>query len=274
MRQVRTSYTVTNDTIVTQPGSSFNLELTFFDLDHNVGISDASFTLEYSNASLFYYDNLMTEMDGFYTFRFRAEVSKTIYITITLEKEGYITQIIEFKIQSDFSGAQVIQQQMMIGGGFGILIVAMLIVGYVRVWSIPVLIRALNRMIRALGKGRIPKGPKVTTRRALALAIVNEELESMKLQKDQEDIAPEPIITSVPEVNELLEELASITGLGEAEIEAFRADLARMRASERTGFLKEVIDQERARRADVLATPTEEVPTPEVVPLGDLPGEL
>jgi hypothetical protein len=96
----------------------------------------------------------------------------------------------------------------------------------------------------------------------------------MKLQKPLEDVAPEPIVTTIPEVNDLLEELASITGLGEEEIEAFRADLARMKASERPGFLKEVIDQERARRADVLATPTDVVTPEEEIPLSDLPGEL
>ncbi|MGY5872462.1 MAG: hypothetical protein RTV72_09470 [Candidatus Thorarchaeota archaeon] len=274
VRTIRTSTTISNLTILTQPGASFNLEVLFMDLDHDIGISDATFTLEYSNASLFYYERLMTEVDGLYTFRFRAEVGRTLYITVILEKEGYDTQVIEFRIQSDVSPAQQFQQQITIGGGFGLLIVALLIIGYVRIWSIPVLIRALNRMIRALSKGRIPSPPKVSSRLALAMAIVNEDLEPMKLQKPIEDIAPEPIITTVPEVNDLLEELASITGLGEAEIEAFRADLARMKASERPGFLKEVIDQERARRADVLAKPVKEVAAPEDILLADLPSEL
>jgi len=274
VRHIRTSITTSNLTVLTQPGSSFDLEVSFFDLDHTTGISAADFTLEYSNVSLYYYDHLMTEVDGVYTFRFRAEEGKTIYVTVTLEKEGYDSQFIVFKIQSDVSEAQQFQQNLMIGGGFSLLIVALLIIGYVRVWSIPILIRALNRMIRTLGAGRVPKPPKVSTRQALALAIVNEDLESVKIQKPLEDIAPEPIITSVPEVNELLEELATITGLGEAEIEAFRADLARMKASERPGFLKEVIDQERARRADVLAAPVKEITITEEIPLEDLPGEL
>ncbi|MCK5264602.1 MAG: hypothetical protein KAR03_03260, partial [Candidatus Thorarchaeota archaeon] len=267
VRTVQTNPVVSNLTILTQPGSSFDIVVEWKDSDHNVGISGATYTLEYSNASLYYYEHLMTEVDGVYTFRFRAEEGKTIFITVTLEKEGYDTQVVVFRIQSDVSPAQQFQQNLMIGGGFSLLIVALLIIGYVRVWSIPILIRALNRMIRALGAGRVPKPPKVSTRQALALAIVNEDLESVKIQKPLEDIAPEPIITSVPEVNELLEELALITGLGEAEIEAFRTDLARMKASERPGFLKEVIDQERARRADVLAAPVKEIPATEDIPL-------
>jgi len=274
VRKVRTSLLVSNITILTQPTSSFNLEITYLDLDHNVGISNAIFTLDYSNASLYYYDDLMTEVNGLYIFRFRADVPRTLYVTVTLEKEGFDTQVIEFRISSDVSEAQQFQQNVVITGGFGLLVVALLIVGYVRIWSIPILIRALTRMIRALRKGRIPSPPKVSSRQLLAMAIVNEDLESVKLQKPLEDIAPEPVVTTVPEVNDLLEELASITGLGEAEIEAFRSDLARMKASERTGFLKEVIDQEKARRANVLAGPVKEVAAVEDVPLADLPGEL
>ena len=151
---------------------------------------------------------------------------------------------------------------------------ALLVIGYVRVWSVPIQIRALNRMIRALKKKKVPKAPSSPTRQASVMEIVNEDLQSIKLQKSIEEIAPEPIITIVPEVDELLEERASITGLGEAEIDAFRADLARMKASERTGFLKEVIDQERARRADVLAKSVKEVPTPADISLEDIPGEI
>ena len=46
------------------------------------------------------------------------------------------------------------------------------------------------------------------------------------------------------------------------------------RASERPGFLKEVIDQEKARRADVLAKPSEAAPALEEVPLEQRPEEL
>jgi len=274
VRKIHTSIIVTTSTVQTQPGTRFNLELTFFDLDHNIGISDATFSLQYSNASLYYYVDSMTEANGVYTFGFRAEVGKTLNVTIILVKDGYDTQSTQFKIQSDVSPAQQFQQQLTIGAGFSVLIVALLLIGYVRIWSIPVLIRALNRMIRALSKGRVPKPPKVSSRHALAMAIVNEDLKSIKLQKPPEDIAPEPIITTVPEVNDLLEELASITGLGVEEIEAFRTDISRMKASERPGFLKEVIDQEKARRADVLAGPITKASSTENILLADLPSEL
>ncbi|MHA2190363.1 MAG: hypothetical protein ACXAAP_09035 [Candidatus Thorarchaeota archaeon] len=71
-----------------------------------------------------------------------------------------------------------------------------------------------------------------------------------------------------------MERLAEITGLGEVEIEAFRADLARMKASERPGFLKEVITQEEARRADLLAGREEDLVDDAKVLLESLPEEM
>ena len=129
-------------------------------------------------------------------------------------------------------------------------------------------------MIRALSKGRIPGAPKVPSRQSITMTIVNEEADALNISKDAEEIHEYPIETSVPEVNDLLEELAAITGLGEVEIEAFRQDLARMKASERPGFLKEVIDQEKARRADVLAKAPLIEPTVEEMTLEHRPEEL
>lgn len=260
--------------ILTSPNTGFSIPLTFWDLDHGEGIDGATITLDYSNTSITYIENLLSVEDGVYTMYFRSLQGGTHTITITFTKDGYYAQTITINVQSDISPQQQFQQNLAIGGGFSLFIIAMLIVGYVKIWSIPVLIRAMERMMRALRKGRIPKPPKVNSRQNIAMAIVNEDLAPIKLQKPSEDIAPEPIVTTVPEVNDLLEELASITGLGESEIEAFRADLARMKASERPGFLKEVIEQERARRADVLAKPVKEKPSKESIQLQDLPGEI
>jgi hypothetical protein len=244
------------------------------DLDHNIPISGGSYTLELDLALFTYYNQSTLDEDGTYTFYFLSIQGGTHVIVINIAKEGYDAQQIRLVIQSDISAEQAFQQLVAFAGGSGVLIVALLLVGYVKVWSIPKQIRIMSRMIRALAKGRLPKAAKAPTRQDMAMTIVNEEIASMHLVKPREDVAPEPIVTTVPEVNELLEELASITGLGEAEIDAFKADLSRMRASERPGFLKEVIDQEKARRADVLAKPVKAVPKKEEVPLQDLPGEL
>ncbi|MBN2230118.1 MAG: hypothetical protein JW779_11070 [Candidatus Thorarchaeota archaeon] len=274
VRQVKSQSQHGSLNVLTQPGGSVEFTVTYLDADHNQGIPGANISFVYDDNLVQYLEEYTIDNDGTYTFYFLSRAGGTATIEITLSKDGFDTQVIILRVQSDISAEQQFQQTLTIGGGFGILIVALLLIGYVKVWSIPWLIRQMNRMIRVLSKGRVPGPPKVKSRQDIAMVIVNEEIASLHLQKPREDIAPEPIVTTVPEVNELLEELASITGLGEAEIEAFRADLSRMKASERPGFLKEVINQERARRADVLAKPVKETKTPEQVPLSELPGEL
>ena len=274
VRPILTRLLTANTTIITQPNVAESIQITFFDLDHGVAISGANITIDYSQSNITFLEDYTLDEDGVYTLFFQARVGRTFYVTITFEKDGYVSDFIILTIKSDISAEQQFQQTLMIGGGTMLVFIALLIVAYVRVYSIPKQLRELARMIRALAKGRIPKPASAPARQALVMDMVNEELAPLKLKKDETEVAPEPIITTVPEVNELLEELASITGLGEVEIEAFRADLARMKPSERPGFLKEVIDQEKARRADALAKPAERARAVEEVTLDQLPDEL
>lgn len=263
-----------NLTVETSPGTSFSIQLTYYDLDHGVAIPGANISVSYIQDNITYFREFTKDENGVYTLYFQANAGRTFRVTITFVKEDYVTQFVTYTIRSDISAAQQFQQILIVGGGAGFIILALLIIAYVRVWSIPKQIREMNRMIRALAKGRIPKAPSAPSRFNLSMDIVNEESSAVKLQKYPDEITEYPIETVVPEVNELLEELASITGLGEVEIVAFKADLARMKASERPGFLKEVIEQERARRADVLAKPPEGEPAPDEVPLQQRPDEL
>ncbi len=265
---------VGNLTIPTSPGDSFSIVLTYYDLDHSTGISDATILVDYQQNNITWFEDYTSEENGVYTLHFQTNAGRTFQITITFQKNDYESEVITFIIQSDITAAQAFQQALIVGGGTSLIIVALLIVAYVRVWSVPKQIRELNRMIRALAKRRVPKPARAPDRQDMAMEIVNEEIDPMRLTKDESEVVAYPIITTVPEVNELLEELAAITGLGDAEIEAFRADLARMKASERPGFLKEVIEQEKARRADVLAKPPVAEPAPEEVPLEQRPEEL
>jgi len=274
VRQIHTILLYSNNTVYTSPGETFPVVITYYDLDHQVGISNANISVSYSYENITYLETQTLDEDGTYTLWFRAETGRTFTVTIFFQMEDYETRQFVLIIKSDISAEQQFQQLLTIGGGSALILIALLIVAYVKVWSVPKQIRQMNKMIRALAKGRIPRPPHVAGRQNITMAIVNEEIHSMKLNKEPSEVAEYPIITTVPEVNELLEELAAITGLGASEIDAFRADLARMKASERPGFLKEVINQERARRADVLAKPpTRELP-PEEVPLAQRPEEL
>ena len=141
----------------------------------------------------------------------------------------------------------------MFGGSIGIIFALIGALLWVKVYSVPKLIRIMNGMIKSLSKGKVPEKPEVNERDALIQSIINEGLAAINLSKSIEEIPKLTIEFHVPETESLLLELSEITGLGEEDIAAFRVDLVRMKPSERPGFLNEVIKQEKARRAQELA---------------------
>ncbi|MFW9956334.1 MAG: hypothetical protein ACFFD3_17460, partial [Candidatus Thorarchaeota archaeon] len=193
-----------------------------------------------------------------------VNAGETFYITITFSKDLYETQVVVYEVKSDITGEQALIQAATVGGGSALILASILIVLYIRVWSVPKQIRAINRMLKKLEKGKIPAPAAAPMRSLTILAAINEEIRSVGLRKDSDDIIGESIEINIPEVEELLTELAALTGLGQIEIDAFRADLARMKSSERPGFLREVIEQEKARRADDIAK-AKEIEEPERV---------
>ncbi len=265
VRSIHTSLLYLNNTIFTSPGSTIELRVTYLDIDHNLGISGASYSVVYSEQNITYYKDLTTEANGTYRFVFQVISSRTLTITITFAKDDYESQVLVLTIYSDLSSQQILAQQVRTYGIVGLFILAGLIYAYAKYFSVPKLIRVMNSMIAALKRGKIPKPYAARSRAEILQEIANEYLAAIGLSKPIEDITGETIQVDVPEVNKLLDRLAEITGLGPEEIEAFRADLARMKPSERTGFLMEVIAQEEARRAEALAeaeapAPIEEAP--------------
>lgn len=263
-----------NTTILTFPGAQDSIVVLLRDLDHNMGISDANATVYYDPAQIsFPEDRRPPVIDGVYTFPFVVRTGGTINVTITFTKDLYFSQQITFTLKSDFSDEQILAQNLALTGGFLFIFVAIGIVAYVKHFAIPWIIRQLNKMIAALAKGRVPSAPKVRAREDLVLEIINEELKPSGLGKELEDVPGPSIEAVVPEIEDLLERLAEITGLGKLELEAFRQDLARMRASERPGFIREVIEQEEARRAEALAE-AEPIPAEAKEILEEKPEEL
>ncbi|MFW9803316.1 MAG: hypothetical protein ACFFFC_11720, partial [Candidatus Thorarchaeota archaeon] len=263
-----------NTTILTFPGAQDSIVVLLRDLDHNMGISDANATVYYDPAQIsFPEDRRPPVIDGVYTFPFVVRTGGTINVTITFTKDLYFSQQITFTLKSDFSDEQILAQNLALTGGFLFIFVAIGIVAYVKHFAIPWIIRQLNKMIAALAKGRVPSAPKVRAREDLVLEIINEELKPSGLGKELEDVPGPSIEAVIPEIEDLLERLAEITGLGKLELEAFRQDLARMRASERPGFIREVIEQEEARRAEALAE-AEPIPAEAKEILEEKPEEL
>ncbi|MFX0108158.1 MAG: hypothetical protein ACFE7R_07735, partial [Candidatus Hodarchaeota archaeon] len=274
VRPVATTLFVSNTTIESAPGGRFTLVITYFDLDHGEGISGVTPIVEYFAENITYLEDRTTETNGIYELEFIVNAQRTFQITITFTKNEYESQVVEITIRSAIAPEQIFLRNVMISGGFIFIFLALAIIAYTKHFSVPWIIRVLNKMIATLKKGNIPPAPKVSTRQGMVLSIVNEDLEGVGLKKKLDEVIGESVEAIVPEIDALLDRLAEITGLGMVELEAFRQDLARMKASERPGFIQEVIDQEEARRADALAKEEAKVPEEARVILEEKPEEL
>lgn len=253
VRPVRTRLLTANTTISTSPGSGITIVITYLDVDHGTGISGVIPTVTYFEENITYFeDRLVESSPGVYELPFLVTAGRTFTITVTFAKDQHETKSIVFTINSDISAEQILVQNLALGGGFIFIILSIAIVAYVRVFSIPKMVRIINKMIAALAGGKIPKPADVPNREAMVLEIVNEGIQPAGITKTPGDLPGPSIEAIVPEIEDLLEHLAAITGLREAELEAFRQDLSRMKASERPGFIREVIEQEEARRAEAL----------------------
>jgi hypothetical protein len=233
-------------------GQLLLLNFTYFDDDHQLPITEADIIPSYGN--------LVRETshdvdygNGTYTLAFSAPTLAYYNLIITFGRVDYETVTIEFDIYTELT---VEQQTLALGFQFGtILILLMAAFGalWFRVLAIPKLLRILRKMVRSLSKGKIPKPANVPMRRQMLLSIMNEELESVGIQKSVEDVSLSTVDVTVMDVEELLEDLATVVGLTPTDVNTLRGDLDKMRPSERAGFISEVLKQERSRRAQELA---------------------
>jgi hypothetical protein len=149
------------------------------------------------------------------------------------------------------------EQQALTGSIFVGMLFFVFVVGlvsaWVRVWSVPKMLRRIRKMIRALEKGVIPTAPPVRDRRSMILSMMNEDLQPLAIGKDIEDLSSSTVDVTILDVESLLEELSTVIGLTTADVEVLKQDLEKMKPSERAGFISEVIKQERARRARDIA---------------------
>ncbi|MHA2118722.1 MAG: hypothetical protein ACW98J_07370, partial [Candidatus Thorarchaeota archaeon] len=213
-------------TIDTFPGEQFEISILLENQDFGGSISDANVNVYLDEDRITFVEERMTVIDGVYTLPFVVRDGGTIIVTVEFTKDQFQTQRIIFTLRSDFSAEQILAQNLALGGGFIFIFLAIAIVAYAKHFAIPWIIRVLNKMIAALAKGRVPSAVKVRTREDLVLEIINEELKPSTLSKELEDVPGPSIEAIVPEIEDLLERLAEITGLGETELEAFRQDLA------------------------------------------------
>ena len=237
-------------------GQYLQITVEYQDLDHNQPISGADVSVSEATGVLGADDYTVSPgaTAGQYIISFTVPVDHEFEITIHASSgQDYEQQNLAFTIVSTAPPQDPLMTVMVFGGSFAIIIALIGALLWVKVYSVPKLIRIMNSMIKSVSKAKVPEKPEVPERNRLLQGIINENLAPMKISKSLAEIPSETIELMIPETEALLMELAEITNLGEDDIASFRVDLARMKPSERPGFLNEVIKQEKARRAEELA---------------------
>ncbi len=240
-------------------GQYLQIAVEYQDLDHNRPISGADISVSEATGVLGADDFTVSPgtTDGQYIISFTVPVDHEFEITIHASSgQDYEQQNLAFTIVSTAPPQDPLMTVMVFGGSFAIIIALIGALLWVKVYSVPKLIRIMNGMIKSVSKAKVPEKPEVPERNRLLQGMINENLAPMKISKPLAEIPSETIELMIPETEALLMELAEITNLGEEDIQAFRVDLARMKPSERPGFLNEVIKQEKARRAEEIAKKT------------------
>jgi hypothetical protein len=264
IRRIRTELVIENELNQVYVGEPFLLVVTFMDIDHGVPIPNAindTTDLELTRAT-----NLDIDYgNGTYALGFVANNVRSYRINVTLSAQDYKDGEVSITIYSLLTPEQ---EALVTGFSYGMVgLIALVILGavYVKILSVPKMLRWLRGMVGSLEKGEIPEAKPVRSRREVLKEMMNEDLEAVHIRKTNEDVALSTVDVSVLDVEELLDELAHIVGLTEDDIAILRDDLEAMRPSERAGFVSEVIKQERARRAREIKEREREPEEPEAV---------
>jgi hypothetical protein len=89
-------------------------------------------------------------------------------------------------------------------------IIAVLLVAYVKVWSVPKRLRQINGQVKALRKGKIPKPvDDVKGRSELIAELFNDTFSDLAITRVPAQMPEESVLVDIPEMGELLIQLAS-----------------------------------------------------------------
>ncbi|MHA2005502.1 MAG: hypothetical protein ACW960_15655, partial [Candidatus Thorarchaeota archaeon] len=208
------------------------VRITYMDIDHGVPITDAVNNTDGMDNEA---HMAMIHPNGTYVFVFIPNQVAYYELIITLDKEDYQMGVLSLDIYSEFSPETQAMFQTFGYGGVFLILLAGLAAAYVRIWSVPKLLRVIRRMVALLGKGQVPAAAKVCDRRTYLLQVMNEELEPVGITKTMQDVAVSTVEVEALDVELLLDELQAVVGLTDEDIAVLRSDLEAMRPSERGG---------------------------------------
>ncbi|MCK5302873.1 MAG: hypothetical protein KAJ96_07020, partial [Candidatus Thorarchaeota archaeon] len=188
-------------------GEVFYITATYWDLDHGMAIPNAVNSTPGLLLTRFG-DQEEDFGNGTYIFAFQAPGIGRYDLKIVLDLDDYAQSELNIVIYSELSAEQEMMRNTFIGAALLVLLLAGFATLYVRVLSVPKMLRWLRGMIATLGKGNIPSPAPVRDRRNVLLDIMNEELLPVNIIKAVTDISPSTVDVTVLDVEELLVELA------------------------------------------------------------------
>jgi hypothetical protein len=251
--------TIVESSLSLEFGGTGYVLVRYWDTWHDTPISNANVSCVSSGTYLRILETTPDSTPGQYLIPFLAEAGLLEFLvseqnptlTITSELTDYETQVntaLSVRIVPN-AFQQTMNRVMPIAFPVSILFV-ILLAAYIRVWSIPKRIRQINAQVKALRKGKIPKPiDDVPSRQDILAELFNDTYSEVDIKRAAYQMPEESIAVEVPEMGELLVQLAILTNLSAEELEEFKGDIDKMRVSEQATFVKEVIMQEAMRAA-------------------------
>ncbi|MFW9842232.1 MAG: hypothetical protein ACFFES_15145 [Candidatus Thorarchaeota archaeon] len=227
------------------------------------GITDATIIIDNRNPEFVIVEYLGPDVSrpGYYQFRVTAySVHGSAEVTINFNKTYYAAKEVSFSVPVSPSPDDIALQNMITYGGAFTLFLILFAVVWVRILRVPKIIRIISGQVRQLRRGRVPKPAKsVASRQELIAALFNELNEEIGVKRKPVTMPGESIIIEVPEIDELVIDLSILTEMTQQELDEFKFEISKMKMSQQTSFVREVIGQEAIRVARIQNKSVEQV---------------
>jgi len=235
-------------------GESITIGLYYFDEWHNTGIVGAYFSANATTGAPFTVTTQEGPNPGEYFVTLSAsgiKLSPGSGTVIVMLGDGVFTLgDANLVVEIGMNPTDILILNIITYGVPGVFVVLLLGFAYVRVWNVPKRLRQINGQIKTLRKGKIPKPiTDAASRQDLIAELFNDTYSKVEITRTPEQMPEESVPVDVPELGELLIQLAILTNLDQTELDEFKADISKMKISEQAAFVKEVIMQEAIRAA-------------------------
>ena len=230
-------------------GDVMTFDFYYNDTWHNRGVDYANFTVT-SQSAVISITSTESLGGGWYRAAILAAQVGGSVVTINIGLQFHTNVTASYIVTVSMNDTDLLfQNSIYYGLPIAFLIIALLI-GYVRVWSVPKRIRQINGQIKAIRKGKVPKAvDDVKSRQQLVADLYNDSNKGVIPARTADMMPMESVPVNIPEMGELLIQLSILTHLNPDELDEFKADISKMKLSEQAVFVKEVIDQEAIRAA-------------------------